>query len=540
MNKLICTAALTVALSLAGCGQSEPEFTGPRVTGPMIIEMNPSGRAALAGIARFTTDQPTRATITISDDAGHSFGASSGEEFAAEHEIMLLGFRPDRTHNVVLTLESEDGSETQAATVSIKSPELPPSTPPIEVTASAPDAIEPGFTLIPTFRWINQQVDPDQGQILIVDPEGEIVWHYIAPHGILETKQLGNGHLLYLNFGWTMTEIDMLGNVVHEWYPARTQQDSSPGSIAVDADTFHHDVLVMPSGNFLALSTEVRQVPDWYTSETDPDAPRKTQDVIGDVLIEFQPDGTLVNEWKFFDLLDPYRIGYGSLSTDFYTGVYDEPKPDWTHMNGIDYDAATNTALISTNHLSTVMDLDLDTGQLLWMLGDPRGWGERWSNLLLEPEGDMIWSYHHHAPEWTSEGTMLLFDNGASRARPFDPPLTAEQSFSRAVEYEIDAANHKVKEVWSYGGPGDEIFLSAYISDVDLLPRTGNVLVTEGGRVRDNDGNVLMFPEQGHNWVTVSEVTHTKPAEKLWELAIDDRRWGVAAFRSERIDSLYW
>ena len=154
----------------------------------------------------------------------------------------------------------------------------------------------------------------------------------------------------------------------------------------------------------------------------------------------------------------------------------------------------------------------------------------------------MIWSYHHHAPKWSPAGTLLLFDNGAARARPFDPALTAEQGFSRALEYAIDEEAGTLREVWSYGGPGpnDERFLSAYISDVDWLPQTGNILVTKGGRVRDFDGNVLMFPEEGHNWITLTEVTHTMPARKIWEAVIDDPRWGMAAFRAERIESLYW
>lgn len=544
MRKLALTAALTASIFVGGCDRPAPVIAGPSITSPLIVEMNPSGRAPLAGLASFTTSEPVLATIMVFDDDGNTFSASSGETPATEHEIVLLGFRPNRRHTLALALEGEDGAEIPAANLAIVSPEISSHTPPIEVTANDPDAVEPGFTIVPIFRWINQQIDQTHGQILIVDAEGEIVWQYIAPHGLYEVKQLDNGNLVYLNFGWKMTEIDMLGNVVREWHPARTQTGASAASIPVDTDTFHHDVVVMPSGNFLTLSTEVREIANWHSdeAETNPNAPRVTRNVIGDVLVEFEPDGTVVNEWRFFDLIDPYRIGYGSLNPAFYEGVYEEPAPDWTHMNAIHYDAATNTALVSTNHLSTIFNLDLESGELDWMLGDPTSWRAPWSNLLLEPEDDgMMWSYHHHSPKWTPEGTLLLFDNGAVRAVPPNPPnLDPEAAFSRAVEYAIDAGNGTVREVWSYGGPGDEQFLSAYISDADWLPATGNILVTKGGRIRDRDGNVLMFPEEGHNWVTVTEVTHTTPAEKLWELVIDDPRWGVAVFRTERIPGLYW
>lgn len=545
MNNLVLTAVWLACTALVGCSQPAMETSDTGLAGPLIIEMNPSGRAPLAGVARFTTTQPVTATITVTDDAGRSFEAVSAEDPATDHEIVLLGFRANRDHDVSLSLESADGTTQVVATVNVGAPELSLRTPPIEVTVFDAAAVEPGFTIIPMFRWLNALIDQTQGQILIIDDRGEIVWQYLADHSLFETKQLESGNLLYMQFDRSIVEIDMLGNVIREWHAAGTKKTAPDGSIPVQTDTFHHDMLVLPSGNLLALSTEVREIENWYTSEQDPNAPRETRDVIGDVLVEFQPDGTVIHEWKFFDLIDPYRIGGGSLNSAFYEAAYadilDEPAPDWTHSNGIDYDPETNSVLVSSNHLSTVFNLDMTTGELLWMFGDPRDWDEPWNELLLEPtDENMIWSYHHHAPKWTPAGTLLLFDNGAVRSRPFEPPLSAADSFSRAVEYEIDADAGSLTEVWSYGGPGDEIFLSAYISDADWLPETGNILVTKGGRVREKDGTVLMFPEEGHNWITITEVTHTSPAEKVWEAVLDDPRWGMAAFRTDRIASLYW
>ncbi|HEY5665492.1 MAG TPA: aryl-sulfate sulfotransferase [Gammaproteobacteria bacterium] len=547
MNKTITPAVfLGLVVAVAAWAQQGSD-TGSALAGPLVIEMNPSGRAPLAGVASFTTTEPVRATITVTDNAGHSFSATSGDEPATEHEIMLLGFRPSRPHQVSLTLETANGASSEAARVSVISPELPYTTVPLDVTAFRPDAMEPGLTMIPMFRWMNQNVDPTYGQMVVVDDEGEIVWYYEAPHTAMEYKRLANGNLLYLGFDRILFEIDMLGNPVRHWHASGTVRTPPDGSIPVDVDTFHHDMLIMPSGNILALATEVREVADWYTSETDPDAPRETQQIISDVLVEFEPDGTIINRWNFFDLIDPYRIGYGSLAKDFYAvayeGILEEPAPDWTHMNGIDYDPATDSIVISTNHLSTVFKLDRATGELEWMFGDPTGWREPWSELLLEPEDpDMLWSYHHHTPKWTSAGTLLLYDNGAARALPFNPPLTPEQSFSRAVEYAIDEDRRTIREIWTYGGPGpdDERFLSSFVSEVDLLPRTGNILVTSGGRVRDREGNPLLAPFQGHPWLTITEVTHRQPAEKIWEVAIDDPRWGMSSFRADRIESLYW
>lgn len=543
MNRQLAIVASIGLVATAGCFRQAPEIVDTGLAGPLIVEMNPSGRVPLTGIARFTTVDPARSTITVTDDAGHSFAATSGEAPATQHEITLLGFRPDRAHVLTLTLERADGSTTEAASVTLRTPELPWETPPIEVRLAQTDRLEPGLTLVPLFRWFGPEIDLNYSQMFAMDAEGEIVWLYEAPHSFYEVKLLENGNLLYLQENWTATEIDWLGNEVANWHPGRTQRNAPSDSIAVDVDSFHHDIVEMPSGNFLSLSTEVREIEDWYTSEIDPDAARETTNVVGDILFEMQRDGTVVNEWKFFDLIDAYRIGYGSTGTDFYVGLYDgileEPGADWTHNNGIYYDAATNTALVSTNHLSTVMNLDLASGELLWMLGDPGGWREPWSDLLLEPEDEnMIRSYHHHAPRWTPAGTLLLYDNGAQRARPPDPPVPLEENFSRAVEYAIDGDARTVREVWSYGGPGSERFISAFISEADWLPQTENILLTNGGRARDREGNDTEDFLTGHLWVQLFEVTHEMPAEKLWEAVIDDPRWGWTAFRTERIPKL--
>jgi hypothetical protein len=464
---------------------------------------------------------------------------------------MLLGFRANRPHTLTLTLTDASGAEIEAAQLTMQSPELPWETAPVDIRVADTDRMEPGLHLIPLFRWFGTVTDTTYGQILVVDAEGEIVWLYEAPHTLVEVKLLENGNILYMR-DFTMTEIDWLGNEINHWHPTRTVRNAADGSLGVDVDTFHHDVLEMPSGNLLGLSTEVREIENWYTSETDPDAPRETRNVIGDVLYEIERDGTVVNEWKFFDLIDNYRIGYDSLNTEFYAqqydGILDEPAPDWTHMNGIDYDPETNTALISSNHLSTVMQLDLTSGELDWLLGDTRDWGDAWTDLLLEREDEnMIWSYHHHAPKWTPAGTLLLYDNGAARARPPDPPAGPLEMFSRAVEYAIDEDTGTVREVWSYGGPGGDIFVSPFISEADWLPQTENILLTNGGSFRLPDGvqldlsnpeAIASLQEQVRLWVELVEVTHTSPAERIWELAIDDPRWGWTAFRTERIPRL--
>jgi arylsulfate sulfotransferase len=464
---------------------------------------------------------------------------------------MVLGLKPDRRNTVDIVVTDGDGRTAREPTqIAVQTPPLPDDVPPVQVAVSRPAAMEPGITLVPLFRWYGAEIDRNYGLMVALDAQGEIVWMYEAPHTLSDAVPLANGNVAYQagdaegRAGYQY-EIDMLGNVVQRWHTTGTpKKDVPPESIPVDTDTFHHDFLEMPSGNFLALSNEVRVVENYTTDENNPNAPRVTRPVIGDVLVEFQRDGTKVREWKFFDLLDTERTGFGSTNTEFYKlvyeGVLEEPAPDWTHLNGMFYDAATDTALISSNYQSVVMKLDLASGRIVWLLGNHGGWREPWSNLLLEPVGDeFMWSWHHHAPKLTPAGTVLLYDNAPVRVRP---PLAAfpnlNESFSRAVEYRVDEANGTVEQVWSYGGREGEKFFSGFVSEADWLPQTGNILLTNGGSVRTADGGQGM-PGQGHHWVSLVEVTHTTPAEKVWEVVIDHPAVSWSAFRTERIPSLY-
>jgi hypothetical protein len=377
-----------------------------------------------------------------------------------------------------------------------------------------------------------------------VDERGEVVWYYRANHQIGDARRLSNGNILYV-YGRSggLVEIDMLGNVVRQWHTTGIPKVVPKGSVPVDTDTFHHEVRELPSGRFLALSTEVRAYASYPTSETDPRVPNAPAQLVGDVVVEFSGDGTVVRTWKLLDLLDPYRIGYGSLGTGFwkdtYAGLVEGSVQDWAHANALAYDARDNAALVSLRHQDAIVKLDLATGRVKWILGTHDGWRAPWRELLLTPRQGLTWQYHQHAPKLTPHGTILLFDNGNYRARPFAERLKASDSYSRAVEYSVDEATRTVSQVWTYGGPGDERFYSSFIGDADWLPRTGNVLVTDGGRISDGAGNPS-DDESEHHWARLVEVTHTVPPMKVFELVIDDKApRGWAVYRAERLPSLY-
>ncbi len=524
-------------LVLVSCGP-------PSISGLSWIP-NPNPRAPLALTVHLVTDRPARARVLL-DDGERPRAIERGRELATEHELLVLGLVPGTRYRLAVEAQDEDGRTARSSPWEWTAPPLPAGFPPLHVTVSRPERMEPGVTLIPCMRWPGRS-DPDRdfGPLIALDARGDVVWFYEAPHAINEAKRLANGNLLYYHgTNGNIVELDMLGNVVRQWATTRIPGTAVPeGGIPIDASTIHHEVQQLPSGNFLALSTELRRFESYPSSEEDPHAPPLPARVVGDVILEFRPDGTVVDRISVLDLLDPYRIGYESLDWGFWQGTYEnvpeEPLRDWAHVNSVHYDARDHALVVSSYHQDAVFKFDLTKRELVWILGFPTGWQERFLPYVLTPVGEGLYPFHQHAARLTPSRTLLMFDNGKYRALPYAPKMPPEQSFSRAVEFAIDEERKEFRELWSYGGRPDEHFFTPFLGETDWLPVKEHVLVTDGGRVIQPNGLPGVHPAQGRKWARVLEVTHTTPSEVVFEVVIDDPRCGWTVYRSERLPSLY-
>ena len=166
-------------------------------------------------------------------------------------------------------------------------------------------------------------------------------------------------------------------------------------------------------------------------------------------------------------------------------------------------------------------------------------WKEPWKEFLLEPRGDLQWQFHQHGASLAGNGRFVMFDNGSRRASAFQRPMRVQDSYSRAVVFAIDPNVMTVSQTWAYGGSGSERFYSRYISDASWMPATGNVLVIDGGRQDDADGNPTnQAGRQRH--ARILEVTSTEPAEKLFEIILtDESPAGYQVHSGQRLESIY-
>ena len=488
----------------------------------------------------------TRGTVLSVDDGSRQWSVTPSAEPRVEHSVLILGLRPDTRHQLVVTATDAAGNVGTAAPATIVTESLPDNFPPFEVSVSDPERSEPGVTLFALMRWPDGGQPTSEGIVVAIDASGEVVWYHEADHYITDLFRLRNGHFMYIGsvngVRSVIVELDLLGNIAAQWHPRVLADAGLENSTFVDTDTFHHDVVELPSGNLLALSSEVRSYEDFPTSAEDPRAPTTTRELAADTIVEFQRDGAIVRQWKLLDLFDPYRVGYGSLGGGYWRATYEqlmeEPDlADWAHTNALVYDAQDDAIIASLRYQDAVVKIDAETSEIRWILGPHSGWKPPWNEQLLAPEGELEWAYHGHGAKVTPLRTILQFDNGNNRATAFEDPMSALDS-SRAVEFAVDESAMTVEQVWEYG-PDDERFFSSFLSDADWMPTTGNVLITDGSRTREIE-DATTGETVTHNWVRIVEVTRMAPSEKVFELVIDDEPpSGWRVYRAERLPGLY-
>ena len=507
------------------------------------VTLNPSGNAPLSALATFTTDEPGNVTIAISDGVRESEVKRGGMR-KTEFSVPVLRMRPGQEHTITISVTNADGTTTSAPPVKLTTAPLPDDFPPLSVEVRRSRRMEPGVSLIPVSRWGKTTPDEDYGLVFAIDNTGDVIWYYQTDHSINEAVRISTGNLLYTaGRDGRLYEIDMLGNVVQRWHTTGVPKENIPASSTpVATDTFHHDVIEMPSGNFLALSTEVRDFDDYPSSMTDP-TKRKPSQVIGDTIVEFKRDGTIVREIKLMDILDPYRVHNGSLGTGFYAAVYQEileaPARDWGHCNAIVYDERDDSVLLSSYHQGAAFKVSLETGELIWILGESENWKEPWLSKRLKPATEgMLLNSRQHGVTLMPDDSILMYDNGGHREEPLPEGSPKYGNFSRAVNFDIDETAGTVSTLWEFGGAEDNWFFSTFICDTDFMPKTGNILITDGGRIKDKDGNDT-GSFVGRHWARIIEVTRDTPAEKVFELHIEEPSMGWAVYRSERLPSLY-
>src|SRR5262245_36590774 len=120
------------------CSRAVSILTGPTLT-------RASG-APLAGLLQLSTDLPTRVSVAVRD--GSNTWQRTFFDYATNHSLPLLGFKPGRTNAVTVTVyDAARNSAAGAESLAFVTSKLPSSVPHPTVLKSDPSRMEPGYTL---------------------------------------------------------------------------------------------------------------------------------------------------------------------------------------------------------------------------------------------------------------------------------------------------------------------------------------------------------------------------------------------------------
>ena len=413
------------------------------------VEANPN--SVLSAYVTITAEVRTRVQVDFysSDDSDTHITPESDEE-RTRHVVTLVGMRPETTYTLLPRARIGDGEPIFAHELTFTTDALPDGFPEITVQLHHPELFQPGVTLF----GVAQVGGPPEAPFPLyigVDHAGYVVWYYMSSMFFEATlfrnvQPLPDGNLLLaLNNGARV--VTPGGDIVEQVMVEQVEGISH----------FHHDIIRLPNGRYMAITSETQEhsVP---ALDSDP------VELRGDVIVEFEPDGTVTWEWSTFDYLDWQRFPTELSHNESPPRVY-----DWTHANAIVWLQADNSVLLSLRHQNWVVKIDRSDGTIEWIFGEDG----HFELTNLDPEFQQDWFYSQHAPELHSDGTLFLYDNGNDR------PLDDLPENSRAVAYMLDesGAELQAEQVWQY----QTEHYTPILGDTDRLPN-GNVLVCAGGQ----------------------------------------------------------
>ncbi len=357
----------------------------------------------------------------------------------------------------------------------------------------------------------------------IVDTKGEIRWYFDSDRimdyaNIYKTgnqmgfRQSDDGALIW-GYGQRYVKYDLMGREVFN------------RRLPLDYIDFSHSINSAQNGNYFM------RVASANTKRAD----GKNVRTVRDVIVEVDQDGFVVDDWRLYDILDPYRsdviltldqgavcLNIDASQSGHTTSLKELAQLDisdkfgdiagtgigrnWAHVNSVDYDMNDDSIVISSRHQSAIIKIGRDK-KIRWIAGAHKGWKEKFKDKLLTPvdskgnkikcedemskcpgylndEGGFDWTWTQHTAfiidSKTNKNTLYLaaFDNGD--ARGLEQPAFANMKYSRAVIYKIDQKKMTIEQIWEYGKERGNEWFSAVTSLAEYHKDKDSVVVYSG------------------------------------------------------------
>jgi hypothetical protein len=275
----------------------------------------------------------------------------------------------------------------------------------------------------------------------LVDQRGEVVMSWPSPagaDGATVARLLNGGRLLRASIPSPAPTTDLSAGGETGLIEIIAPDGSLEWDIelADDEYRFHHDAIMLPNGNVVAIAWEHLTKNEAIALGRD-EANVLERGLWPDVLFEYAPpvfnggEPRLVWSWHAKDhltqSLDESKPNYAASGSQpgrldiNYGGPNMVPSdPDWMHCNGLDYDPVHDHLLVScrgleeifiVDHNTTTRDAEGSAGDVLWRWGNPAAYGRG-------NETDQYTVTQHDArfiPRgYPNAGDITVFSNGVT------------------------------------------------------------------------------------------------------------------------------
>ncbi|KKC63353.1 arylsulfatase [Citrobacter amalonaticus] len=386
---------------------------------------------------------------------------------------------------------------------------------------------------------------------LAFDQNGIVRWYVSQAIPSYNFVRTDSGHFLAtsqgINHCLDMYEFDVMGRVY---------------AVYLLDNEFHHSILPLENNLAIAPSEYTNGRPDDYSTGKD-----------GVSIIDLT-SGLEVAYYDMLKVMDYSRSPRPSGSAPGQSATMD----DWLHINQ-SYINTTNNVLVSSGrHQSAIFGVDVDSGQLRFIMADHEDWASDFEEYLLTPVDESgnplfdfstqdgidlansnfwTWGQHNIVEIPNAEiGILefLVFDNGNYRSRDDARSLLPKDNFSRVVQFRIDLNTMTVTRSYEYGK--DEVGSRGYSSFVSAkhLLSNGNLVIHFGASTMDENGRPLsaqpgysdiVDPQDGSQalGMLVLQEINKQTKQLLFEAMVtsgyyknaevngDDYRYDISAFR---------
>lgn len=352
----------------------------------------------------------------------------------------------------------------------------------------------------------------------ILDTKGEVRWYMEASKiydlkqpfsaGVMMGFKQNDDGAMTWGYGQRYAKYDIMGREIFN------------RELPAGYNDFSHSMDVAQNGHYFLRAANAN-----YKR-----ADGKNVRTVRDVIVEVDRDGNVVDDFRLYEILDPYRdivlktLDQGAVCLNIdaskagHTASTDElaamdtnekwgdivgsgPGRNWAHVNSVDYDPSDDSIIISSRHQDAVIKIGRDK-KVKWIMGAHKGWKDQFKGYLLQPvdkdgkkivcedeyskcpgyeseKGGFDWQWTQHTAfridSKSKKGLVYLtvFDNGDTRG--MEQPAMAGMKYSRAVVYKIDEKAKTVEQVWEYGKQrGSEWYssvtsLTQYQDDLDSV-----------------------------------------------------------------------